>query len=142
MKFTAREMRTRASAATTVLMSFVIPISASAAEDKTYVMKLSTATINDVQHEWMKRFVAAVEKDSSGRIKGEIYPASQLGSIPRQIEGTQFGSIQGWIFSQWFRFSSAPSGSTSTSAMFWTSRTSQFATTHLEQRIVGGALSA
>jgi hypothetical protein len=26
--------------------------------------------------------------------------------------------------------------------MFWTSRTSQFATTHLEQRIVGGALSA
>jgi hypothetical protein len=49
MKFTAREMRTRASAAATVLMSFVIPISASAAEDKTYVMKLSTATINDVQ---------------------------------------------------------------------------------------------
>jgi TRAP-type C4-dicarboxylate transport system substrate-binding protein len=29
--------------------------------------------------------------------KGEVYPASQLGSIPRQIEGTQFGSIQGWI---------------------------------------------
>lgn len=61
-----------------------------------YVMKLSTATINDTQHEWLKRFAAAVEKDSGGRIKGEIYPASQLGSIPRQIEGTQFGSIQGW----------------------------------------------
>jgi TRAP-type C4-dicarboxylate transport system substrate-binding protein len=64
---------------------------------KTYVMKLSTATVNDVQHEWMKRFVAAVEKDSGGQIKGEIYTASQLGSIPRQIEGTQFGSIQGWV---------------------------------------------
>ena len=62
-----------------------------------YVMKLSTATINDTQHEWMKRFAAAVERDSSGRIKAELYPASQLGSIPRQIEGTQFGSIQGWI---------------------------------------------
>ena len=61
------------------------------------VMKLSTATLNDTQHEWMKRFAAAVEKDSSGRIKGEVYPGSQLGSIPRQIEGTQFGSIQGWI---------------------------------------------
>ena len=60
------------------------------------VMKLSTATINDTQHEWLKRFAAAVEKDSGGRIKGEIYPASQLGAIPRQIEGTQFGSIQGW----------------------------------------------
>jgi TRAP-type C4-dicarboxylate transport system substrate-binding protein len=63
----------------------------------TLVMKLSTATINDTQHEWLKRFAAAVEKDSGGRIKGEIYPASQLGSIPRQIEGVQFGSIQAWI---------------------------------------------
>src|ERR1700738_1936683 len=64
---------------------------------KTYVMKLSTATVNDTQHEWLKRFAAAVEKDSGGRIKPEIYPASQLGSIPRQIEGVQFGSIQGWM---------------------------------------------
>jgi len=58
---------------------------------------MSTATLNDIQHEWMKEFVAAVEKDSGGRIKGEIYPASQLGAIPRQIEGTQFGAIQGWV---------------------------------------------
>jgi TRAP-type C4-dicarboxylate transport system substrate-binding protein len=64
---------------------------------KTFVMKLTTATINDTQHEWLRRFVAAVEKDSGGRIKGEIYPASQLGPIPRQIEGVQFGSIQAWI---------------------------------------------
>jgi TRAP-type transport system periplasmic protein len=71
--------------------------SAAAADEKPAVMKMSTATLNDVQHEWIKEFVAAVEKDSGGRIKGEIYPASQLGSIPRQIEGTQFGSIQGWI---------------------------------------------
>ena len=61
------------------------------------VMKLSTATINDTQHEWLKRFAAAVEKDSGGRIKGEVYPASQLGAIPRQIEGVQFGAIQGWV---------------------------------------------
>jgi TRAP-type C4-dicarboxylate transport system substrate-binding protein len=60
-------------------------------------MKLSTATLNDTQHEWMKRFAAAVEKDSGGRIKAELYPASQLGAIPRQIEGTQFASIQGWV---------------------------------------------
>ena len=67
------------------------------AQDKTFVMKLSTATINDTQHEWLKRFAAMVEKNSGGRIKAEIYPASQLGSIPRQIEGVQFGSIQGWM---------------------------------------------
>src|SRR5579863_5939584 len=64
---------------------------------QTYVMKLSTATINDTQQEWLQRFAAAVDKDSGGRIKGEIYNASKLGSIPRQIEGTQFGSIQAWI---------------------------------------------
>ncbi|HEY7663840.1 MAG TPA: TRAP transporter substrate-binding protein [Xanthobacteraceae bacterium] len=81
-----------------IAASLLVPPSlAHAQAAKTYVMKLSTATINDTQHEWLRRFVAAVEKDSGGRIKGEIYPASQLGSIPRQIEGVQFGSIQGWI---------------------------------------------
>src|SRR5262252_8407549 len=58
------------------------------------VMKLATATLNDGQHEWMKRFAAAIEAKSGGRIKAELYPASQLGSIPRMIEGTQLGSIQ------------------------------------------------
>jgi TRAP-type transport system periplasmic protein len=67
------------------------------AQDKQFVMKLSTATINDTQHEWFKRFSALVEQGSGGKIKAEIYPASQLGSIPRQIEGVQFGSIQGWM---------------------------------------------
>jgi TRAP-type transport system periplasmic protein len=71
------------------------PVSAQAGNP--VIMKLSTATINDTQHEWLKRFAAAVEKDSDRRIKAEIYPASQLGAIPRQIEGVQFGSIQGWI---------------------------------------------
>ena len=80
-----------------MVSTLLAPSAAAYAQDKTYVMKLSTATLNDTQHEWMKRFAAAVEKDSGGRIKGEVYPASQLGSIPRQIEGTQFGSIQGWV---------------------------------------------
>ena len=71
--------------------------SPAAAQDKTLVMKLSTATLNDAQHEWMKRFAAAIDKNTGGRIKAEIYPASQLGTIPRQIEGTQLGSIQAWV---------------------------------------------
>ena len=57
-------------------------------------MKVTTPTINDGPHLLAKNFAAAVERDSGGRIKGEVYPASQLGSIPRQIEGVQFGSIQ------------------------------------------------
>jgi TRAP-type transport system periplasmic protein len=70
---------------------------ARAADGKTYIMKLGTATINDAQHYWCRQFVAMVEKDSGGRIKGQIYPASQLGPIPREIEGMQFGAIQGYI---------------------------------------------
>jgi TRAP-type transport system periplasmic protein len=83
-------------AAVAALALVAVP-SAHAQDGKVYVMKLGTATINDTQHEWLKRFAAAVEKDSGGRIKGEIYPASQLGPIPRQIEGVQFGSIQAWM---------------------------------------------
>jgi TRAP-type C4-dicarboxylate transport system substrate-binding protein len=64
------------------------------AEDKTSVMKVTGPTINDTPHLFMKNFAAAVERDSGGRIKGQLFPASQLGSVPRQIEGTQFGAIQ------------------------------------------------
>jgi TRAP-type C4-dicarboxylate transport system substrate-binding protein len=68
-----------------------------AAQDKTMTIKLATATLNDAQHEWMRRFAVAIEKNTSGRIKAEVYPASQLGTIPRMIEGTQLGSIQIWV---------------------------------------------
>src|SRR5215467_14509438 len=67
------------------------------AQDKSMTIKLATATLNDAQHEWMKRFAAAIDKTANGRIRSEIYPASQLGSIPRMIEGTQLGSIQIWV---------------------------------------------
>jgi TRAP-type C4-dicarboxylate transport system substrate-binding protein len=62
----------------------------------TIIMKMGIATVNDQQHEWLKRYKTAVERDSKGRIEVQIYPASQLGSIPRMIEDTQFGSIQGY----------------------------------------------
>jgi TRAP-type transport system periplasmic protein len=81
--------------AASMLLGLAAPAAAQSANP--IVMKLSTATMHDTQHEWLIRFAAAVEKDSGGRIKGEVYPASQLGAIPRQIEGTQFGSIQGWV---------------------------------------------
>ncbi len=77
-----------------VAMTLALPLGAAQAQDKVYEMKISTPTIHDVPDTFGANFLAAVEKDSGGRIKGQVYPASQLGSIPRQIEGTQFGSIQ------------------------------------------------
>lgn len=75
-------------------LALALTFGAAQAQDKTFVMKVTLPTINDAPHQAAKDFAALVEKDSGGRIKSEVYPASQLGSIPRQIEGTQFGAIQ------------------------------------------------
>jgi len=77
-----------------VAACLALMLAAASAEEQTYVMKITTPTINDVPDTYARNFAAAIEKDSGGRIKGQVYPASQLGSIPRQIEGTQFGAIQ------------------------------------------------
>ena len=79
-------------------VTFILSLSLGAARAaENYVMKVTLPTLNDTLHQTAKNFAAAVEKDSGGRIKTEVYPASQLGSIPRQIEGLQFGAIQGGI---------------------------------------------
>jgi TRAP-type C4-dicarboxylate transport system substrate-binding protein len=62
-----------------------------------FVMKVGTATINETQHQFIKFYKEEVEKASGGRIEVQIYPASQLGPIPREIEGVQLGNIQGYI---------------------------------------------
>jgi TRAP-type transport system periplasmic protein len=95
MVVTKREVATRARvAAGAFALSLVMVLGARAADDKTYVMKLSLATVDDGLHQYAKDYAAALEKDSGGRIKPEIYPASQLGSTQRQTEGVQFGAIQ------------------------------------------------
>ena len=60
-----------------------------------FVMKFGTATINETHHQFIKFYKDEVEKASNGRIEVQIYPASQLGPIPREIEGVQLGNIQG-----------------------------------------------
>jgi C4-dicarboxylate-binding protein DctP len=57
-------------------------------------MKLSSPTANDVSFEWMKAFKGGVETRSAGKIKVEIYPANQLGQIPRTVEGVAMGTIE------------------------------------------------
>jgi len=75
-------------------VALMLSLNAASAQDKTYTMKITLPTLNDPSYFFAKSYAAALEKDSGGRIKPEIYPASQLGAIPRQIEGTQFGAIQ------------------------------------------------
>ena len=91
MSFVNRDFIARASA---IVLSLTLVCGAARAQDKTYAMKITLPTLNDPSFVFAQNYAAAIEKDSGGRIKPEIFPASQLGSIPRQIEGTQFGAIQ------------------------------------------------
>lgn len=76
------------------LAAGALTLSTARAQDKPHIMKISLPTLHDTVHQVALNWAAAIEKDSGGRIQPQVYPASQLGSIPRQIEGVQFGSIQ------------------------------------------------
>jgi TRAP-type transport system periplasmic protein len=67
---------------------------AGVASAQQFTMKMSSPTVNDAIHEWMKAFKAGVEQRSGGRIKVELYPASQLGQIPATVEGVAMGTIE------------------------------------------------
>ena len=73
----------------------VVPPSAGAADGAT--MKIGFATINDPQHEWAKRYKVRLENRTGGRVTVQLFPASQLGSIPRMIEGVQLGTIESYF---------------------------------------------
>jgi TRAP-type C4-dicarboxylate transport system substrate-binding protein len=61
------------------------------------VMKIGFATINDGQHKSAKWIAKEVRKRTNGSIDVKVYPAAQLGKIPRMIEGVLFGTIEGFI---------------------------------------------
>jgi TRAP-type C4-dicarboxylate transport system substrate-binding protein len=78
-----------ASAALAVTAAFA---TAPANAQKTYTMKIGFVTINDSNHKqanWLKK---EIEAKSGGRMKVGVFPAAQLGKIPRQIEGLQLGT--------------------------------------------------
>jgi TRAP-type C4-dicarboxylate transport system substrate-binding protein len=62
-----------------------------------FVMKFGTATFNESQHQYIKFYKEALEKASKGRIEVGIYPRSELGPIPRMIDGLQLGTIEAFI---------------------------------------------
>jgi tripartite ATP-independent transporter DctP family solute receptor len=81
-------------AAATAFAVLTPTLPASAAD---FVMKFGTATMNETQHQFIKFYKDEVEKASGGRIEVQIYPASQLGPIPAEIQGVQLGTVQGYV---------------------------------------------
>jgi TRAP-type C4-dicarboxylate transport system substrate-binding protein len=76
------------------LAALAIALPASAAE---FTMKFGTATFNDTQHQYIKFYKEALERASNGRIEVAIYPRSELGPIPRMIDGLQLGTVEAFI---------------------------------------------
>src|SRR5262249_10901989 len=62
-----------------------------------FIMKFATATFNETQHQYIKFYKEAVEAASGGRIEVGIFPRSELGPIPRMIDGLQLGTVEGYI---------------------------------------------
>src|ERR1700752_718849 len=79
----------------TLAAGVVLAVGPSRAQD--FTMKFATQTINDMQHEYIKIYKTELEKATNNRIKGEVYPASQLGGAPRQTEGLRLGPIEAAI---------------------------------------------
>ena len=75
----------------------VAALAGPSAQAADYTMKIGFATFKDVQHQWADWMKAEVEKKSAGRIQVDLFPRSQLGAIPRQIEGVRLGSQQAFV---------------------------------------------
>jgi TRAP-type C4-dicarboxylate transport system substrate-binding protein len=68
-------------------------VAAPAAGAKT-VIKIGSPTIKESVHHWMQEFEKRIEKRAGDRFDVKVFPLSQLGTIPRMLEGTQLGTIE------------------------------------------------
>ena len=72
-------------------------LTVSTAQSADYTMKIGFATFKDVQHQWSNWMKEEIEKKTNGKIAVNIFPKSQLGAIPRQIDGVRLGTQQGFV---------------------------------------------
>lgn len=62
--------------------------------DESLVIRLShNQPLESPEHAGAAKFKEVIEEKSEGKVTVEIFPASQLGSLREQIEGTQMGEI-------------------------------------------------
>lgn len=67
---------------------------AGTAQAQAFTMKLTTTAVNDLDQEWLNLVKKHVEADTGGKVAGQVYPASQLGSAQRTIEGVSMGTVE------------------------------------------------
>lgn len=64
-----------------------------AAKDPIVIKFSHNQPVTSPEHVGAEKFKEVAEKESNGQVKVEIYPASQMGSLREQVEGTQIGTI-------------------------------------------------
>lgn len=57
-------------------------------------MKLTTTAVNDLDQEWLTMLKNNLASTTGGKVVGQVYPASQLGSAQRTIEGVSMGTVE------------------------------------------------
>ena len=58
------------------------------------VMKLTTTTSDDLGVDWLNAYKVNLEAATQNKVKGQVYPASQLGTAQRTIEGVSMGTVE------------------------------------------------
>ncbi len=61
---------------------------------QSHTMKLSATTQEDMGTDWLNAYKAEVETATQGKVKAQVYPASQLGTAQRTLEGVSMGTIE------------------------------------------------
>ena len=74
-------------------IALAIAAAAPASAAKT-IIKIGSPTIKESVHHWMMKFEERIEKRAGDRIDVKVFPLSQLGTIPRMVEGVQLGTIE------------------------------------------------
>jgi TRAP-type C4-dicarboxylate transport system substrate-binding protein len=59
-----------------------------------FTMQATTSASDDLDIEWLTLLKQGTERASGGRIKVNVYPASQLGSTQTMIEGVVMGTLE------------------------------------------------
>jgi TRAP-type transport system periplasmic protein len=80
-----------------ILTGVAVGLALSVSAQAQSIIKIGAPTIRDNNEVWMNTWKAEIEKGSGGRYRVDAYPASQLGSMPRALEGVQLGTIEAYI---------------------------------------------
>ena len=90
-KFAGKSAMAVALLAGCAVAAFALQPGTAQAKAKCHI-KIGMATMNAPQQNWGQRIGEEIKKRSGGKCTFGVFPASQLGKIPRQVEGIQLGT--------------------------------------------------